>query len=93
MSEDVAGATFLFATAQGHLPVILVVENYDPLPMELGEAPSTTVVPETFGVTIYTKLGLKTLTRKAAWARVASRARVHASADRTDRLYGPRRWK
>ena len=52
MSEDVAGAAFLFSAAWGHLPEILVVENGGPSPVEPGEAPSTTVTLETVVVTV-----------------------------------------
>ena len=52
-----------FSDAQVNLLVILVVENGGPHLMEQGEIPSTTVVPETFGVTVLKKLRLKAPTR------------------------------
>ena len=52
MAEDVAGASLLFAATWDHLPDILVVENVSPRPVKPGKAPSTTVAPETFGVTV-----------------------------------------
>ena len=52
MAEDAAGATLLFAAAWGNLPEILTVENGGPRPVEPGKAPSTTLAPETFSVTV-----------------------------------------
>ena len=52
MAEEVTSAAFLFAAARGHLPEISVVENGGPRLVEPGEAPSKTVAPETFGVTV-----------------------------------------
>ena len=52
MAGDVAGTALFFATARGHLPEILVAENGRLHPVEPGEALPTTVVPETFGVTV-----------------------------------------
>ena len=52
MAEDVNSASFLFATAWGHLLEILVEENDGPRPVEPSKAPSTTVAPETDGVTV-----------------------------------------
>ena len=52
MGEDVAGTAFPFAAARGHLPEISVVENDGPHMVEQGEAPSMTVAPETFRVTV-----------------------------------------
>ena len=52
MSEDVAGAAFLFFAARGHLMEILVVEYGSPSPVEPGEAPSTTVAPEAVVITV-----------------------------------------
>ena len=52
MLEDAAVAALLFAAAWGNLLEILDVENGIPCPVELGEAPSTTVAPETFYVTV-----------------------------------------
>ena len=52
MAGDIAGVALLFFTAQGHLPEILVVKNSGPCLVELGKALSTTVAPETFGVTV-----------------------------------------
>ena len=52
MVGDVAGTALFFATARSHLPEILVAENGRLHPVEPGEALPTTVVPETFGVTV-----------------------------------------
>ena len=52
MAEDAAGAAFIFAASQGNLLEILTVENDGSCPVELGEALSKTVAPETFGVTV-----------------------------------------
>ena len=51
MVEEVSGPIFFLAAAKGHLLNILVVKNSGPCPVEPGKAPSTTVAPETFGVT------------------------------------------
>ena len=52
MAGDVTGAAFFFAAARVHLPYILVVENGGPRLVGPGEAPSTTVALETFGITV-----------------------------------------
>ena len=52
MAEDVAGTTFLFAADWGHLLKIVVGENGGHRPVEPSEAPSTTLAPETVGVTV-----------------------------------------
>ena len=52
MAGDVAGTALFFATPQGHLLEILVVENDSLHPVEPGEAMSMTVETETFGVNV-----------------------------------------
>ena len=52
MAADVAGAARLFAAAQGNFPEILDVQNGGPCPVTPGEAPSTTVAPDTLVVTV-----------------------------------------
>ena len=59
IAEDVSDAVLFFAAAQGHLPEILVVENGGPCLVEPSKAPSTTVAPETFNITVKTKLVLE----------------------------------
>ena len=62
MALAAAGATFLLAANQKNLSEILV-QNSRPPQGEPGKAPSTTVAPETFGVTVYKKTTLKARTR------------------------------
>ena len=52
MARDVDGTALFLPLQRGHLPEILVVENGGPHPVEPDEMLSTTVVPETFGITV-----------------------------------------
>ena len=52
MAAAVTGAARLFAAAWGNFPDILDVQNGGSCLATLVEAPSMTVVPDTFGVTV-----------------------------------------
>ena len=51
-ADDAAGAASFFAAARYNLLEILDLENGNHCPLKPSEAPSRTVAPETFGVTV-----------------------------------------